>query len=60
MDDLNWFKSSRSTEAYCVEVAKTPDVVLCRDSKDPDGPRLTFPPDAFAAFLGGVQRGDFS
>lgn len=56
-----WFKSSRSNaQSACVEVAFTGDgSVPIRDSKDPDGPALVFPPDSWSAFLGGVKAGDF-
>ncbi|GAA2185243.1 DUF397 domain-containing protein [Micromonospora lupini] len=52
-----WRKSSRSSGngGDCVEVADNlPDVVAVRDSKDPAGPALTFPPAAWAAFVGQV------
>ncbi|KAA2258759.1 DUF397 domain-containing protein [Solihabitans fulvus] len=51
--ELVWRKSSRSgtNTAECVEVAFPPEAVAVRDSKNPDGPRLTFPRTAFAAFL---------
>ena len=55
-----WRKSSYSNGdgGDCIEVDDTrPGVV--RDSKDPDGPRLNFSADAFAAFVDGVKRGDF-
>ncbi|MDF5752186.1 DUF397 domain-containing protein [Spongiactinospora sp. TRM90649] len=36
----------------CVEVATNlPGVVAVRDSKDPNGPILTFTPDQWSAFL---------
>ncbi|WP_030985898.1 DUF397 domain-containing protein [Streptomyces sp. NRRL S-1813] len=49
----NWAKSSYSTDegAQCVEVATTPGTILIRDSKNPDGPRLTFTPTTWADFL---------
>ncbi|MGX1972840.1 DUF397 domain-containing protein [Streptomyces kronopolitis] len=49
----NWHKSSHSTDegAQCVEVATASDSVLVRDSKNPDGPRLTIAPTTWAAFL---------
>lgn len=51
---LEWIKSSYSTSSGpdCVEVA-TPDEshVLVRDSKVPDGPRLTLTPATWATFL---------
>ncbi|WP_075023468.1 DUF397 domain-containing protein [Actinomadura madurae] len=39
---LRWRKSSYSNGmgGECVEVAATPEGLLVRDSKDPDGPRL--------------------
>jgi hypothetical protein len=57
-----WRKSSRSNGNggnNCVEVATTPDTVAVRDSKDPDGPRLSFTPSEWAAFLAGVKAGEF-
>ncbi|MEU8422033.1 DUF397 domain-containing protein [Micromonospora sp. NPDC048835] len=49
-----WRKSTRSggNGGECVEVADNlPDVVAVRDSKDPEGPALTFSPTAWANFL---------
>src|SRR5581483_11053758 len=48
-----WFKSTYSSGSSgdCVEFAATPDAVHVRDSKDPEGPHLTFAPDAWARFL---------
>ncbi|MEU4552957.1 uncharacterized protein DUF397 [Micromonospora violae] len=50
-----WRKSTRSNGSggNCVEVADNlPGVVAVRDSKDPGGPVLVFPPDAWRAFVG--------
>ena len=49
-----WRKSSYSGNGggNCVEVAPNlPDVVAVRDSKDPDGPILTFSRDEWASFI---------
>jgi hypothetical protein len=47
-----WRKSSHSgTETNCVEVAAARNVIAIRDSKNPDGPVLTFTPTAWATFL---------
>jgi hypothetical protein len=51
---LEWIKSSYSTSSGpdCVEVAAPDqDHVLVRDSKTPDGPRLTMTAAAWARFL---------
>ena len=63
-----WRKSSHSggNGGACVEVAVVPGskegsdyVITMRDSKDPDGPVLTFTPDEWKAFTLGVQDGEF-
>ncbi|GAB3801115.1 DUF397 domain-containing protein [Micromonospora zhanjiangensis] len=46
-----WRKSRHSGDAgACVEVARAPEIVGVRDSKDPHGHRLCFSPAAWAAF----------
>ena len=59
-----WFKSSYSNNGgACVEVAAnlatTHGVVPLRDSKDPSGPALVFPADAFTSFVAAVAQGEF-
>lgn len=51
--ELEWIKSSYSTAdgPSCVEVASIPDQIHVRDSKNPNGPRLTLTPTAWATFL---------
>jgi hypothetical protein len=59
--DLTWRKSSRSTSGACVEVAVDGALVHMRDSKDPDGPSLTFDREVFRDFLHFItQEGDLS
>lgn len=52
-----WRTSSYSGSGggQCAEVATVPGAVLVRDSKDPDGPRLAFSPQAWEAFAGRVK-----
>jgi hypothetical protein len=55
-----WRKSSYSspTSNDCVEIATNlPGIVAVRDSKDPDGPKLTFSSQDWAAFLRRVKTG---
>lgn len=54
-----WRKSSYSASngGQCVEVAwNLPAIVAVRDSRDPDGARLTLPPAAWAAFVDRVKH----
>ena len=52
-----WFKSSYSGSPNddCVECKYTPQNVHVRDSKDPDGPRFAFSPEAWASFTDAVR-----
>ncbi|MFJ9609011.1 DUF397 domain-containing protein [Kitasatospora sp. NPDC101176] len=58
-----WFKSSHSSNGgNCVEVAgnlTAADAVPVRDSKDPHGPALVFPVEAWSAFVSAVRGGEF-
>jgi hypothetical protein len=57
MDQLMWRKSSRSGNGgECVELACAPEQRLVRDSKNPDGPRLKFPPGAVARMLESLRN----
>ena len=56
--DVRWRKSSYSGNGggNCVEVARDlPGIVAVRDSKDPDGPRLTFAPADWQSFTASVR-----
>ena len=56
-----WTKSSLSYACgNCVEVASLPGGEIgVRNSRDSGGPVLTFTPDEWHAFLGGVRNGEF-
>jgi hypothetical protein len=60
-----WVKSSYSdgNGGMCVEwapnVAATAAGVPVRDSKDPEGPALTFAPAAWTAFVTALKNGEF-
>ncbi|MDI5967342.1 DUF397 domain-containing protein [Streptomyces sp. SL13] len=56
-----WKKSSYSgAHGDCVEV-RSPGTaaVAVRDSKDPQGPALSFSPQAWSAFVTGIDAGAF-
>ncbi|OKI14127.1 DUF397 domain-containing protein [Streptomyces sp. CB03911] len=58
----SWRKSSYSNgQGGCVEVADGyTDVTPVRDSKDPSGPALFFPTEAWQAFVTATATGKFS
>lgn len=59
--DATWRKSTRSgSGGDCVEARLNDGVVEVRDSKDKNGPVLSFTPAEWAAFHGGVQDGELS
>jgi hypothetical protein len=56
---FSWTKSSYSGgNGACVEIAvPTTTAIAVRDSKDPDGPRLTFDNSAWSSFVSDVAAG---
>lgn len=63
--DLNrpstvWLRSSFCASGACIEVAKVDQSYVLRDSKDPEGPVLTFNQDEWDAFVAGVGAGEFT
>lgn len=64
MKDLSkavWTKSSHSGDQNCVEVAHLDGGCIgMRDSKNPDGPALTFTATEWDAFIVGVHDRQFS
>ncbi|MGW4378407.1 DUF397 domain-containing protein [Kitasatospora sp. NPDC004531] len=60
-DELTWRKSSYSGgSGACVEIAvPNAATTAVRDSKDPGGPQLRFPNEAWAAFATAAAEGAF-
>jgi hypothetical protein len=58
--NTEWVKSSRSggNGGSCVEVRQRDGRVEVRDSKDQEGPVLSFEAAAWAAFVDGVAKGE--
>ncbi len=60
MNELRWVKSSRSqpTDNNCVEVAREGDLMLVRNSNNPDAGTLAYNRGEWQAFIAGVQAGE--
>lgn len=59
--DLTWHKSTASNvNGACVEVAFADNSVLVRNSRDPLVSVLSFTYQEWAAFLKGVNNGEFT
>ncbi|GAB6897041.1 DUF397 domain-containing protein [Kineosporia succinea] len=58
--DTAWQKATASNAGGdCVEMRRHGGTVQVRDSKNPDGPVLSFGPGEIAAWLDGATRGEF-
>ena len=56
---VTWKKSSRSSgNGQCVEWADLGGAVAVRDSKNPNGPALTFTIGEWATFVQGIKDGE--
>ncbi|MEO3828293.1 DUF397 domain-containing protein [Actinomadura sp. B10D3] len=58
MSKIRWRKSSRSNESgdNCVEVADGTLMVVFRDSKDPDGPKVVMSRNEFQKFTSVIKN----
>ena len=60
VDAAQWQRSSYCGTNACVEVAQTDDGrIVVRDSKCPDNGVLSFTAEEWAAFVKGVEAGEF-
>jgi hypothetical protein len=53
-------KADASADTNCVEVGHAEDMVLVRDSKDPDGQVITFTEQRWASLLDAVKAGRYA
>ncbi|NEA27390.1 DUF397 domain-containing protein [Actinomadura bangladeshensis] len=58
MDVIKWRKAQQSGDQgdACVEVARFPEAVAVRDSKNPDGPKLLLTPHTFQTILNNLKQ----
>ncbi|WP_338071479.1 DUF397 domain-containing protein [Actinomadura bangladeshensis] len=55
---IKWRKAQQSGDQgdACVEVARFPEAVAVRDSKNPDGPKLLLTPHTFQTILNNLKQ----
>jgi hypothetical protein len=58
LTNVTWRKATRSGSngGDCVELADIPSIVAVRDSKNPNGPALTFSRSAFRALIENLKH----
>jgi hypothetical protein len=58
VDVIKWRKARQSGGQgdACVEVARFPEAVAVRDSKNPDGPKLLLTPHTFQTILNNLKH----
>jgi hypothetical protein len=54
-EHLSWRRVRRCGTSSCVEIAHDLEVIHMRDSKDPDGPVLTFSHEVWNGFLADLR-----
>lgn len=60
LPDIGWHKASISSDVgSCVEFRRHEGMIQVRDSKDPEGPKLSFYPHEISAMLHGARGGEF-
>lgn len=59
LGELNWHIAAMCNGGACIRVAPRGDQIVIGDSKNPDGPVLTYSRTEWHAFVDGVRQGDF-
>jgi hypothetical protein len=57
--DITWRTALSCNGGTCIKVAASGESILIADSKEPDGPILTYTPAEWREFLAGAKNGDF-
>ena len=59
LGQLSWRVAQRCNSGDCVRIASRGGMVVIGDSKDPDGPILSYSRTEWRTFVEGVKQGDF-
>jgi Domain of unknown function (DUF397) len=56
---LAWRKTSFCASGECIEVAQRDDLIILRDSTQPDGRMLRYPAEQWRSFICTVKASEF-
>ena len=59
LGSLAWRVAKNCDAGSCVKVARSSELVLIGDTKNPDGPVLSYTRAEWTAFAEGIRQGDF-
>jgi hypothetical protein len=59
LGNLSWRVARKCNGGNCIRVAPSADMIVIGDSKNPDGPLLSYSRAEWAAFVEGIRQGDF-
>ena len=57
--ELNWQVARECNGGSCIQVATHGEQIVIGDSKNPEGPILTYSRTEWDAFSNGIRQGDF-
>jgi Domain of unknown function (DUF397) len=58
-DELPWRIARNCNGGACIRVAPSGERIVLGDSKDPNGPILSYTRSEWHAFITGIKHGDF-
>lgn len=59
LSNLSWRVARNCNGGNCIRVAPRADMIVIGDSKNPDGPMLSYSRSEWVAFVEGIRQGDF-
>jgi len=59
LGSLSWHTARRCDGGNCVRIASSADTIVIGDSKNPDGPTLSYTYAEWTTFVQGIRDGDF-
>jgi predicted secreted Zn-dependent protease len=58
-NSLTWHTALSCDGGACVQVAADQNIILIRNSRQPDGPLVEYTSEEWHEFVSGIKKGDF-